>query len=97
VFGGFVLGDDPVIKMFGLGLSVAVLLDATVVRMLIVPAAMTLLDKAAWWLPRWLDRLLPDLDVEGERVAARHAGPEHGDGGLGARRDVPALEPVGAD
>jgi putative drug exporter of the RND superfamily len=97
VFGGFVLGDDPVIKMFGLGLSVAVLLDATVVRMLIVPAAMTLLDKAAWWLPRWLDRLLPDLDVEGERVVARHAGPEHGDGGLGAGRDVPALEPVGAD
>jgi RND superfamily putative drug exporter len=97
VFGGFVLGDDPVIKMFGLGLSVAVLLDATVVRMLIVPAAMTLLDKAAWWLPRWLDRLLPDLDVEGEGVAARHAGPEDEEAGHGAERGVPALEPVGAD
>jgi hypothetical protein len=68
VFGAFVLGNDPVIKMFGIGLSVAVLLDATIVRMVIVPAVMTLLDKAAWWLPRWLDRTLPNLDVEGERL-----------------------------
>jgi RND superfamily putative drug exporter len=68
VFGAFVLGNNPIIKMFGIGLSVAVLLDATVVRMLIVPAVMTLFDKAAWWLPRWLDRALPNLDVEGERL-----------------------------
>jgi RND superfamily putative drug exporter len=68
VFAAFVLGDEPVIKMFGIGLSVAVLLDATVVRMVIVPAVMTLLDKAAWWLPRWLDRALPNLDVEGEQL-----------------------------
>ncbi len=68
VFGAFVLGDDPTIKMFGIGLSVAVLLDATVVRMVIVPAVMTLFDKAAWWLPTWLDRILPNLDVEGERL-----------------------------
>jgi RND superfamily putative drug exporter len=68
VFAAFVLGDEPVIKMFGIGLSVAVLLDATVVRMVIVPAVMTLFDKAAWWLPRWLDRLLPNLDVEGEQL-----------------------------
>jgi len=68
VFAAFVLGDEPVIKMFGIGLSVAVLLDATVVRMVLVPAVMTLLDKAAWWLPRWLDRALPNLDVEGEQL-----------------------------
>ena len=63
VFGAFVLGDDVIIKMFGVGLAVAVLLDATIVRMIIVPAVMTLFDKAAWWLPRWL-RKLPDLDVK---------------------------------
>lgn len=68
VFGAFVLGDNAVIKMFGIGLSVAVLLDATVVRMVIVPAVMTLFDKAAWWLPRWLDRILPNLDIEGEQL-----------------------------
>jgi RND superfamily putative drug exporter len=71
VFGSFVLGDEPVIKMFGVGFAVAVLLDATVVRMLIVPATMSLLDRAAWWLPRWLDRALPNLDVEGEHLLDR--------------------------
>jgi RND superfamily putative drug exporter len=87
VFASFVLGDDPTIKMFGIGLSAAVLLDATVVRMVIVPATMSLLDKAAWWLPRWLDRLLPNLDVEGERLMRRlhdadaHAG-SNDDGAL---------------
>jgi RND superfamily putative drug exporter len=70
VFGAFVLGDDPIIKMFGVGLAVAVLLDATVVRMMIVPATMVLLDNANWWLPRWLDRALPNLDVEGEHLIA---------------------------
>ncbi len=67
VFGAFVLGDDVIIKMFGIGLAVAVLLDATVVRMIIVPAVMTLFDKAAWWLPGWLQKL-PDLDVEGSKL-----------------------------
>ena len=70
VFASFVLGDDPDIKMFGIGFSVAVLLDATVVRMVLVPATMALLDRANWWLPRWLDRLLPNVDVEGERLLA---------------------------
>ena len=64
VFGAFVLGDDVIIKMLGIGLAVAVFLDATVVRMIIVPAVMTLFDRAAWWIPRWL-RWMPDLDVEG--------------------------------
>jgi putative drug exporter of the RND superfamily len=70
IFAAFVLGDETFIKMFGVGLSVAVLLDATVVRMLIVPGVMTLFDKSAWWLPRWLDRALPDIDVEGKRLVA---------------------------
>jgi putative drug exporter of the RND superfamily len=65
VFAAFVLGDDPVIKMFGLGLASAVLIDATVVRIVLVPATMTLLGDWNWWLPRWLDRLLPSLDVDG--------------------------------
>jgi len=82
VFGSFVLGVDPIIKMFGVGLSVAVLLDATVVRMLIVPSVMALLDRRAWWLPKWLDRALPDLDVEGEHLIA-----SLGDG-------YPAAEPL---
>ena len=65
VFAAFILGDDPTIKMFGLGLSVAVFVDATLVRMVLVPATMRLLGDRNWWLPGWLDRLLPHLDVEG--------------------------------
>jgi RND superfamily putative drug exporter len=70
VFAAFVLGDEPIIKMFGVGLATAVLLDATIVRMIIVPAAMTLLGRAAWWLPRWLDRTIPNIDIEGEHLMA---------------------------
>ncbi len=65
VFGAFVLGDDPNGKIFGVGLAVAVLLDATLVRMVLVPATMSLLGRANWWLPGWLDRILPHLDLEG--------------------------------
>ncbi len=65
VFAAFVLGDDPMIKMFGLGLATAVLIDATIVRVVLVPATMRLLGDWNWWLPGWLDRLLPNLDVEG--------------------------------
>ena len=65
VFAAFVLGDDPVIKMFGLGLATAVFIDATVVRLVLVPATMKLLGDRNWWLPGWLDRILPRLDVEG--------------------------------
>jgi RND superfamily putative drug exporter len=65
VFGAFVIGDDPVMKMFGLGLATAVLIDATIVRMVLVPATMSLLGSANWWVPGWLDRMLPVLDFEG--------------------------------
>ena len=69
VFGSFLLESERVIKLFGLGLAIAVLLDATIVRMLLVPAVMELLGNKSWWLPRWLDRLLPKIDVEGTTVA----------------------------
>ncbi|MEU0266659.1 MMPL family transporter [Nocardioides sp. NPDC006303] len=62
VFSGFVLGSDPVVKMMGVGLATAIFLDATVVRLILVPATMKLLGAANWWLPAWLDRLLPELD-----------------------------------
>ncbi|QGG94485.1 MMPL family transporter [Actinomarinicola tropica] len=65
VFGSFVFEDDRIIKLFGLGLAAAVLLDASVVRMLLVPSTMALLGRRNWWLPAWLDRLLPRIDVEG--------------------------------
>ncbi len=66
VFGGFVLGDDPTIKMMGLGLAVAIFVDATIVRIVLVPATMKLMGDANWWLPGWLDRILPTVDIEGE-------------------------------
>ncbi len=65
VFGSFVAGDDRTVKLFGLGLAVAVLIDATLVRMVLVPATMELLGAKNWWIPRWMDRLLPRIDVEG--------------------------------
>ena len=65
VFLGFVLGDDPAIKMFGLGLATAIFVDATIVRMVLVPATMKLMGDANWWIPGWLDRLLPSVDIEG--------------------------------
>ena len=68
VFLGFVLGEDPTIKMMGLGLAVAILIDATVVRLVLVPATMKLLGDANWWLPAWLDRLLPTVDIEGDHL-----------------------------
>ncbi|MEY2975526.1 MAG: hypothetical protein RIR49_1946 [Actinomycetota bacterium] len=65
VFGAFLLEDDRIVKLFGVGLAVAVMLDATLVRMLLVPATMELLGERNWWIPRWLDRILPTLNVEG--------------------------------
>ena len=66
VFASFALSDDPTIKQFGFALAVGVLIDAFLVRMTLVPAVMSLLGRGAWWLPDWLDRLLPRLDLEGE-------------------------------
>jgi RND superfamily putative drug exporter len=71
VFSGFILAPDAIIKSIGFALGIAVLFDALIVRMTIVPAAMTLLGASAWWLPRWLDKLLPDVDVEGEKLRRR--------------------------
>ena len=64
VFGSFIGESDRVVKLFGLGLSIAVLIDATIVRMLLVPATMELLGDRNWWLPRWLDRTLPRVHIE---------------------------------
>jgi RND superfamily putative drug exporter len=69
VFGSFLLENDRTVKLMGTGLATAILLDATIVRLLLVPATMELLGGRNWWVPRWLDRLLPTIDVEG------HAGP----------------------
>ncbi|MFF7458463.1 MMPL family transporter [Kitasatospora sp. NPDC008115] len=66
VFAAFIVSDNIVIKMMGLGLAVSVLVDATIVRLLLVPAVMTLLGASAWWTPRFLDRILPHIDTEGE-------------------------------
>ena len=71
VFAGFIGESDSMIKMIGFGLASAVLFDAFVVRMAIVPAVLALLGDKAWWLPKWLDRILPRVDVEGEALARR--------------------------
>ncbi|WP_405483908.1 MMPL family transporter [Streptomyces sp. NBC_00009] len=68
VFSGFIMENDDMIKMMGFGLAIAVFFDAFVVRMAIVPAVLALLGKSAWWLPRWLNKLLPNMDVEGEKL-----------------------------
>lgn len=73
VFSGFVLGSDPVVKMMGVGLATAIFLDATVVRLILVPATMKLLGNANWWLPAWLDRLLPELDSASEEPVEEEA------------------------
>jgi RND superfamily putative drug exporter len=83
VFAGFIGSSESMVKMIGFGLAVAVLFDAFVVRMAIVPAVLALLGDKAWWLPKWLDRALPNVDVEGEGLRT------HGDAaeGAGAERD----------
>ena len=91
VFTSFVLNGDPVVKQFGVGLAAAIAIDATVVRCLLVPAVMTLLGRAAWWMPHWLDRVTPRISIEGQALFAR----------LDAKPPVaapaaPAREPVGA-
>ena len=65
VFGSFVLNGDPTIKQFGVGLAVAMVLDSTVVRCLLVPALMVLVGESNWWMPRWLEPVVPQLSIEG--------------------------------
>jgi RND superfamily putative drug exporter len=80
VFASFLLVNDPTVKMIGLGLAVAVFVDATLIRMVLVPATMTLLGPANWWLPRWLDRVLPHLDLEGGATSPGASVPADGPG-----------------
>ncbi|HEU5106749.1 MAG TPA: MMPL family transporter, partial [Solirubrobacterales bacterium] len=71
VFTSFVLNGNPLVKEFGVGLAVAIAIDSTLVRCLLVPAVMVLLGKRAWWLPRWLDRVIPHVSIEGEEYFAK--------------------------
>ena len=84
VSAAFMLQDEPLIQSIGFALAAAVFFDAVIVRMTLIPALMYLMGDRAWWLPRWLDRLLPDVDVEGEKLGrpgqtpARETYPGHG-------------------
>jgi RND superfamily putative drug exporter len=78
VFGSFVLNGDPTVKQFGVGLAVAVILDATVVRCLLVPSLMLMMGRLNWWMPRWLDRAVPDINLEGAQYFAHAATPASG-------------------
>jgi putative drug exporter of the RND superfamily len=71
VFTSFVLNGDPLVKEFGVGLAIAIAIDSTLVRCLLVPAVMVLLGDRAWWLPGWMDRLLPRVSIEGEEYFAK--------------------------
>ncbi|MFE2536722.1 MMPL family transporter [Streptomyces sp. NPDC059371] len=79
VFSGFIGSSESMIKMIGFGLAIAVFFDAFIVRMALVPAVLALLGKRAWWLPKWLDRVLPNVDVEGEGLRALEERPRDGD------------------
>ncbi len=83
VFGSFLLNGNPTVQQFGVGLAVAVIIDATIVRCLLVPALMILMGKINWWMPRWLDRVVPRVSIEGaeffeqrDRIAAADREPE---------------------
>ncbi|MEU5646839.1 MMPL family transporter [Streptomyces milbemycinicus] len=71
VFAGFIFNAQPMIKQAGFALATGILIDAFVIRMTLIPAAMALAQEKAWWIPAWLDRLLPDLDVEGDKLARK--------------------------
>jgi putative drug exporter of the RND superfamily len=73
VFGAFALSPEVFLKLIGLGLATAILIDATIVRMVLVPAVMQLLGERNWWLPRWLDRMLPRARLEGPEPVAEAA------------------------
>src|SRR3546814_9696415 len=94
-FLSFVLGDERIVKLFGLGLASAILIDATIVRMVLVPSVLELIGPANWWLPRWLDRRLPHLavDVSDPLVQAILDDEDSAAAGLGAE---PAAVAAGA-
>lgn len=75
VFAAFMLGDDPFIKLFGLGFAAAIFFDAFVIRMLVLPSVMYLLGKRAWWLPKWLDKIMPRISIEGPEEPASSPSP----------------------
>lgn len=82
VFAAFMLQDDTLVKSIGFALAFAVLLDAFLVRQVLIPALMYLMGDKAWWLPRWLDKIVPNVDVEGESLAREGSGDgDHGHGG----------------
>jgi RND superfamily putative drug exporter len=66
VFCAFLLSGDPTIKQFGVGMAAAVAIDATLIRCVLVPGVMSLLDRTAWWMPGWLDRATPSISIEGD-------------------------------
>jgi RND superfamily putative drug exporter len=88
VFGSFLLNGDPTIKQFGVGLAVAIVIDSTVVRCLLVPALMVMVGEANWWMPRSLERVVPQLNVEGAQFFAQRDGALAGGPQIGG----PALE-----
>jgi putative drug exporter of the RND superfamily len=90
VFSTLMLNGDVISKVAGLGLATAILVDATVVRMVLVPSTMELLGDRNWWMPRWLDRVLPRIDVDGEPVPVATPAPV----GAPTRSDQPVDEPV---
>ncbi len=90
VFGGFVLGTDPFVKMMGLGLATAIFVDATIVRIILVPATRKLMGDANWWIPAWLDRLIPQIDIEGDSGLP----PAEFEGADDAAQTSPEREPV---
>ncbi|KOX24185.1 MMPL family transporter [Nocardiopsis sp. NRRL B-16309] len=93
VFGGFIFSETMMISSVGFALAFGVLIDAFVVRMLLIPAVMHLAGDAAWWLPRWLDRIMPDIDVEGSSLERDHARRSAGtEEGAGADETAPAAE-----
>src|SRR3546814_11481037 len=96
VFASFVLMNDPVEKLLPDGFSTAIFLDATVVRMVIVPATLALFDRIAWGLPGWLDRVLPTVASAGEPALVQHERPE-GRRVVGGKGERVGVEPVGGE
>ena len=90
VFAGFIFSDSSTIQPIGFGLAFGVLVDAFVVRMLLIPAVMHLLGRSAWWFPKWLDRILPDVDVEGAKLERSHPLPGHSEEPAVASAAAPA-------